>query len=83
MINKACKRLSRETLALSSVVVEQAGFSTLRASSLFFFFFLFFFGRKGGGGGGGSRKRRKSLKSLLRISQDRVSDIKNESMPVL
>ena len=53
--------------------VEQSGISTLRASSLLFsgFFFL-------GGGGGGREKRRKSLKSLLRISQARVSDIKNE-----
>ena len=63
--------------------LNKPGLSTLRASSRVFSFF-------GGGGGGGvgggcwgrgsrgKKNGKESLKSLLRISQARVSDIKNE-----
>ena len=77
------KQSLQETLERTFSVVKccrlnKPGLSTLRASTLVFFFL-------GGGGGGvvgareeGRKKRKQSLKSLLRIPQARVTDVKNK-----
>lgn len=57
--------------------LNKLGLSTLRASSLVFFSFL----RRGWGREGGRRGEKngkESLKSFLRISQARVTDVKNK-----